>query len=63
MIRESRGEGVGLQGPKRSKGRHTVSQGVKRLGYKVQEGQGVGLQGPRGSRGGPTRTQGQGVKG
>ena len=63
MIRESRGEGVGLQGPKRSKSRHTVSQGVKRLGYKVQEGQGVGLQGPRGSRGGPTRTQGQGVKG
>ena len=61
MIRESRGEGVGLQGPKRSKGRHTVSQGVKRLGYKVQEGQGVGLQGPRGSGVGLQGPKGSGV--
>ena len=45
---------VDLQGPRGSRGRSSVYQGVKEWAttYKVQGGQqGVGFQGPRGSRG------------
>ena len=52
------GQGVGLQGPRGSRGRPRGSQGVEGLAYRVPGGQGVGLKGPRGSRGGL-----QGVKG
>ena len=47
------GQGVGLQGPRGSRGRPTGSQGAKGLAYRVPGGQGVGLQGLRGSRGRP----------
>ena len=56
-----KGQGVGLQGPRGSRGRPTGSQRVKGYAYRVQGGQGVGLEGPRGSRGRPTGSQG--VKG
>ena len=55
--------GVGLQGPRGSRGRPSRSQGVKGyairsqgrqgVGYRVPAGQWVGLQGPRGSFRGP----------
>ena len=57
-------QGVGLQGPRWSRGRPTGSQevkgwaywvlGIKGWVYRAPGGQRVGLQGPRGSRGRPT---------
>ena len=53
--------GVGLEGPRGSRGRPTGSQRVKGYAYRVLGCQGLGLQGTRGSRGRPTGSQG--VKG
>ena len=57
------GQGVGLQGPRGSRGRPTGSQEFNGLAYRVTGGEGVGVhvQGPRGSRGRPRGSQG--VKG
>ena len=52
------GQGVGLQGPRGSRGRPTGSQGVKGWAYRIPGGHGLGLQGPEGSRGRPTGPQG-----
>ena len=73
------GQVVGLQGPMRSTGGPTGSQGVKGfqgvmgfqevMGYakRVPRGQGMGLEGPKGSRGRPNSTvpgdQGVGLQG
>ena len=54
MIRVTRDQGVGLEGPRGSRGRPSGSQGVKEYAYRVPGGQGLGLQGPRGSRVRPT---------
>ena len=48
------GQGVGLEGPRGSRGRPSGSQGVKGWAFRVPGGPGVGLQGPRGSRKRPT---------
>ena len=52
------GQVAGLQGPRWSRGRPSVSQGVKGWATWSQGVKGVGLQGPRGSRGRLTRSQG-----
>ena len=57
----SGGKGVGLEGPRGSRGRPSGFQGVKGLVYRVPRGQGLGRQRPRGSRSRPTGSQG--VKG
>ena len=45
------GQGIGLQGPRGSRGRTTGSQRVKGKAYRVSGGQGVDLKGSKGSRG------------